>query len=168
MLKGCEHLIIFTDWMAAARRSVDLSVHSGQAHSLAVCKALSKWFSRGGDHSLEFIGTPSKLEWGIYHQAHVVLRSLPPILAGRRPATLLDSVRKHVAQTALDSWATRFQDEKYRGSQFLIMHKMKGNIIVPTYANGGSWLNSVGEDTRLCTCMCRAILNHAPIGKYYC
>ncbi|RXW14341.1 hypothetical protein EST38_g11516 [Candolleomyces aberdarensis] len=49
MLEGCECIIIFTDSMAAARRSVDPSVHSGQAHSLAVCKALSRWFSGGGD-----------------------------------------------------------------------------------------------------------------------
>ncbi|RXW14774.1 hypothetical protein EST38_g11077 [Candolleomyces aberdarensis] len=49
----------------------NLSVHSGQAHSLAVCKALSEWFSGGRDRLLEFIGTPSKLKWGIHHQAHV-------------------------------------------------------------------------------------------------
>ncbi|RXW18106.1 hypothetical protein EST38_g7745 [Candolleomyces aberdarensis] len=167
MLKGCECIIIFTDSMAVARRSVDLSVHTGQAYSLAVCKALSEWFSGGGDRSLEFIGTLSKLEWGIHHQAHLASRSLPPIPAGRRPATSPDSVHKHITQTALDSWATRYQDNEYRGSQFLVMHKTKGNIIAPMYANGGSWLKLVGEDTRLCTRMCRAILNHAPIGEYY-
>ncbi|RXW14700.1 hypothetical protein EST38_g11152 [Candolleomyces aberdarensis] len=79
MLEGCSRIIIFTDSMAAARRSVDPSVHSGQAHSLAVCKALGEWFSNGEDRSLEFIGAPSKLKWGIHHQAHVASRSLPPI-----------------------------------------------------------------------------------------
>ncbi|RXW12783.1 hypothetical protein EST38_g13070 [Candolleomyces aberdarensis] len=87
--------IVF-DLFTRSRRSVDPSVHSGQAHSLAVCKALSEWFFRGGDRSLEFIGTPSKLEWGIHHQAHVASRSLPPIPTGRRPATSLDSVRGQV------------------------------------------------------------------------
>ncbi|RXW13928.1 hypothetical protein EST38_g11928 [Candolleomyces aberdarensis] len=102
MLEGCSRIIIFTDSMAAARRSVDPSVHSGQAHSLAVCKALGEWFSNGEDRSLEFISAPSKLKWGIHHQAHVACRSLPPVSTGRRPATSLDSVRKRITQTALE------------------------------------------------------------------
>ena len=35
-----EHIILITDSLGSARRAVDLSVHSGQAHSLAVCSAL--------------------------------------------------------------------------------------------------------------------------------
>ncbi|KAJ2926390.1 hypothetical protein H1R20_g10713, partial [Candolleomyces eurysporus] len=157
-----------TDSMSSARRLVEPSVHSGQAHSLAVCKALDQWPSEGEDRYIKFIGTPSKLEWGTQHQAHRAARSLPPIPVGRRPATTLDGVHKGITQSALNSWATMFRDERYQGSQFLVMRELKGTDIAPTYANGGSWLKSVGEDTLLCTRMCRAILNHAPIGKYYC
>ena len=35
-----EHIILITDSLDSARRSVDPSVHSGQAHSLAVCSVL--------------------------------------------------------------------------------------------------------------------------------
>ncbi|RXW14339.1 hypothetical protein EST38_g11512 [Candolleomyces aberdarensis] len=168
LLEDCDHIIVFTDSMAAARRAVDPSVHSGQAHSLAVCKTLSEWFADKASRSLEFIETPSKLKWGLQQQAHSAARSLPPVSSGRRPATSLDSVRKHITQSALDTWGVRFQSVDYRGSQFLGMNETKGTAIAPTYANGGSWMKSVGEDTKLCTRMCRAILNHAPIGEYYC
>ena len=35
-----ECIILITDSLGSARRSVDPSVHSGQAYSLAVCSAL--------------------------------------------------------------------------------------------------------------------------------
>ena len=35
-----ECIILITDSLGSARRSVDPSVYSGQAHSLAVCSAL--------------------------------------------------------------------------------------------------------------------------------
>lgn len=40
-----SRIIIFTDSPASARRALDPSVHSGQGHSLAVCRALSTWFT---------------------------------------------------------------------------------------------------------------------------
>ena len=153
--------------MVAAKRSVNPSVHSGQAHSLAVCKALTQWFEESEDHSIEFITTPSKLEWGIQHAAHCRARGLPPIPVGARPQTSLDSLCKRITDTALDRWKTRFQDEQYRGNFFLPLVETKGTAISPMYANGGAWLRYVGEDVTLCTQMCRAILNHAPISDYY-
>jgi hypothetical protein len=168
MLKNCDQIVIFTDSMASARRAVDPSVHSEQAHSLAVCKALATWLSEVGDRAIEFVQTPSKLQWGLQYTAHTCARDLPPVLTGRRPATSLDYMRKSITQSALDSWTTAFQDEKYHGSWFLQLKDTKGNALTPTYANGGTWLKSVGEETKLCARMCRTILDHAPIGDYYC
>ena len=34
---GVEHIMVFTDHIASARRAVDPSAHSGQSLSLAVC-----------------------------------------------------------------------------------------------------------------------------------
>jgi hypothetical protein len=168
MLENCDQIVIFTDSMALARRAVDPSVHLGQAHSLAVCKALAIWLSEMGDRVIEFVQTPSKLQWGLQYAAHTCVRDLPPVPTGRRPATSLDYMRKSITQSALDSWTTAFQDEKYCGSQFLQLKDTMGNALTPTYANGGTWLKSVGEETKLCTRMCRTILDHAPIGDYYC
>jgi len=39
-------------------------------------------------------------------------------------------------------------------------------IIEPTYAKGRLWLKLIGHSNLLCACITRAIINHAPIGKY--
>ncbi|KAF6757719.1 hypothetical protein DFP72DRAFT_1065511 [Ephemerocybe angulata] len=53
--EDCHKIIIFTDHIASAKQAVDPSVHSGQAHSLAVCKALAAWFAISADHCIEFV-----------------------------------------------------------------------------------------------------------------
>ncbi|KAJ2911670.1 hypothetical protein MD484_g8746, partial [Candolleomyces efflorescens] len=166
-LENCTRIIIFTDSMAAARRAVDPSVHSGQAHSLAVCKTLSAWFRISEDHSVLFAESPSKLKWGLQHVAHNRARSLPPVPTGRRPATSLDSLRKRATDSARDAWITRFQDKTYCGHHFLPLIDTKGKPITPTYTKGGVWLSQVAEDPKSCARMCRAILDHAPISDYY-
>jgi hypothetical protein len=60
-----------------------------------------------------------------------------------------------------------FQDKRYRSHHFLSLVETKGTVISPMYANGGSWLKFVGEDIKTCTRMCRVILDHAHISKYY-
>jgi hypothetical protein len=116
MLENCDRIVIFTDSLASARKAVDPSVHSGQAHSLAVCKALTVWLSGMGDKAIEFVQAPSKLQWGLQYAAHTCARDLPSVPTGRRPATSLDYMRKNITQSALNSWTTAFQDKKYRGS----------------------------------------------------
>jgi hypothetical protein len=167
MLETSNRIVVFTDSIASARRAVNPSVHSGQVHSLAVCKALTTWLSETEDRTIEFVQTPSKLKWGLQYTAHECARNLPPIPVGRRPTTSLDYMRKSITQSALDSWTTMFQDEKYRGSRFLQIKDTKGNALAPSYANGGTWLKSVGEEVKLCTQLCRSILDHTPIGDYY-
>jgi hypothetical protein len=165
---GCTRVVVFTDCMAAAKAAVDPSVHSGQAHSLAVCKALAAWFELSPSHSVTFAQAPSKLEWRLQNEAHSFARGMPSIPSGSRPATTLDSMRKRVTQTALDKWTSLFRSSpEYRGSQFLELQDTKGSTLAPVYANGGTWLPSVNEDNPLCARLCRAILGHAPIGEYY-
>jgi hypothetical protein len=156
-LNNCGHIIVFTNSLTSARRAVD-----------PYARALNKWLAASADNHIEFIQAPSKLEWGIHHEAHLHARSLPPIPSGRRPATSLDSVCKRVMQSALDAWHTMFQDPNYRGHHFLALTEPKGTTIQPVYTNGGAWLKSVSQDNKLCACMCHAILDHAPIGDYYC
>ncbi|KAJ3518375.1 hypothetical protein NMY22_g13710 [Coprinellus aureogranulatus] len=86
---GCERIVLFTDSIAMARRAVDPSVHSGQTHSLAVCKALATWFSGHPERSILFVETPSKLKWGIHHRAHRHATGMAPVRSGGYPATSL-------------------------------------------------------------------------------
>jgi hypothetical protein len=108
MLENCDQIVIFTDLLALARKAVDPSVHSGQAHSLAVCKALAIWLLGMADRAIEFVQAPLKLQWGLQYTVHTCARNLPPVPTGRRPATSLDYMRKNITQSALDSWTTVF------------------------------------------------------------
>ena len=58
---NCERICIFTDSIASARRAVDPSVHSGQGHSLAVCRILAAWLGEDPECSVFFIQVPSNL-----------------------------------------------------------------------------------------------------------
>jgi len=49
-----KRIVIITDSLTAARRAVDASVHSGQAHSLAIVQALRGFFTNHPDRSIHF------------------------------------------------------------------------------------------------------------------
>jgi len=49
-----KHIILVNDSLGLARRAVNLSVHSRQAHSIFVCFTLRLFFSGGPSHRIEF------------------------------------------------------------------------------------------------------------------
>jgi hypothetical protein len=55
MLNNCDHIIVLMDSLTSAWKAVDSSVHFGQAHSLAICKALNKWLAASADNCIEFV-----------------------------------------------------------------------------------------------------------------
>ena len=57
-----ECIILITDSLGSARQAVDLSVHPGQAHSLAVYFALRSFFFQGHSYRIDFWDCPSKAE----------------------------------------------------------------------------------------------------------
>ena len=59
-----------------------------------------------------------------------------------------------------------FQASNLKENQFLDLVDNDNNIIKPTYVKGGSWLKMFGHSNLLCTHATRAIINHAPIGKF--
>jgi len=65
-----RHIILITDSLSLTRRAVDLSVHSGQAHSLTVYSALRSFFSGSLSHRIEFWGCPSKAEWSLHQMVY--------------------------------------------------------------------------------------------------
>jgi hypothetical protein len=165
----CNHIILFTDSIAMARRAVDPSVHSGQGHSLAVCSALEGWFGVNPHHHITFYQVPSKARWDIHFTAHEYVHDMPPIGSGPHPATSLTSVRYSAARSCRDAWTSEFQTVTYRGGQFMMLRKglMAKNPTQPSYAKGGSWLPLVPDSLSLAARLCRCILGHAPMGEYY-
>jgi len=119
-LPDVDNITLFTNLIVSARRAVNPSIHSGQGHSLAVCRALEQWFANGGC-SVTFIMVHSCFEWGPHHEAHKFICALPPV-GSRRMATSLDSLRKRATATCLDSWSTMFQNNQYRGHNFRVLY----------------------------------------------
>ena len=165
--KEATQILIFTDCIAAARLAIDPSAHSGQGHSLDVCRNLLAWFQQEGEHTVTFIQVPSIKEWGIHKGAHDFVGGLPPISVGRHPQNSLDRVRQDITSKCLDSWITQFQRPEYAGHHFLHLNDLKGKPLQPTYLNGGTWLKSVDASHSLTARFARCVLNHAPIGAYY-
>jgi len=98
-------IVIITDSLAAARRAIDASVYSGQAHSLAIVQALRGFFTNCPDRSIHFWDCPSKAQWSLHFLAHEDATSTK-IAAGCHPATSLDTLRSKSAAACLDIWRT--------------------------------------------------------------
>ena len=96
-----KHIILITDSLSAARRAVDTSVHSGQAHSLSVVHALREFFTQHPDTSINFWDCPSKAQWSLHHLVHedvtqllhsmlfVPRAPLPASMPGGSPSVIL-------------------------------------------------------------------------------
>ncbi|KAK1234120.1 hypothetical protein PQX77_002681 [Marasmius sp. AFHP31] len=73
-----KRITVFTDSIAAAERAVGPSLHSGQAHSLAVCKVLNEWLRDDDDREIKVCRDPL--------QCQVVSAPLgPPVCARPTP-----------------------------------------------------------------------------------
>ena len=59
-----------------------------------------------------------------------------------------------------------FQASNLKGNQFLDLLDDNNNIIELSYVKEGLWLKMFSHLNSLCMYTTRAIMNHAPIGKY--
>ena len=59
-----------------------------------------------------------------------------------------------------------FQALDGKGNHFLDLLDDNLNVIEPSYARGGPWLQAIGHSNLLCTHAVRAITNHTPIREY--
>ena len=163
---NCEKIYIFTDSIASACQAVNPSLHSGQGHSLAVCRTLAAWLAKDSSCTITFVQVLSKLEWSIHKEAHDYAKGLISP-AGPRPATSLDSVWEAVTKRSQETWTHMFEDPSYKGCNFLHLECLDGDALKPTYIDGGVWLSPVGDNLSVAVRLFRCILNHVPIGSYY-
>ena len=148
-----------------ARRAVDTSVHSGQAHLLSVVCALREFFTQHPDTSIDFWDCPSKAQWSLHHLVHEDVTNTR-IAAGRYPATSLDALCSKSTTSCLDTWRSSFSHPSSQGRHFLSLKGSNRKPLQPSYTKGGSWLPFIAESVTLCARTTRAILNHAPIGEF--
>ena len=64
-------------------------------------------------------------------------------------------------------WKMTFQASDKKGHQFLELLNNDNKPLELTYSKCGSWLKYFGHSTSLCMRATRAIVNHAPISKYW-
>ena len=160
-----ERIILITDSLSSARRSVDPSVHSGQAHSLAGCSVLRSFLCSGSSHRIEFWDCLSNAEWSLHQMVHNDVTNTR-VAAGLHPATSLDALRSKSVLSCLDAWRTAFNCLTVQGRHFLTLKGKNCKPLQPSYSKGGSWLTHIGQPVTLYARATRAILNHAPIGEY--
>ena len=75
----CKHIVVFTDSIAQAMKSIDPSAHSGQQDSLRVCCAMRCWYRQDPHRRIEFVWTPSHMKWEIHKQVHDYLPEMPRV-----------------------------------------------------------------------------------------
>ncbi|KDR65264.1 hypothetical protein GALMADRAFT_21607, partial [Galerina marginata CBS 339.88] len=166
----CEHIAIFTDSIAMAKRALDPSLHSSQSHSLLACKALETWLADDPLRWISFHHVPSKLKWGMQYEAHQHAAGAyhRPVDHGSR--VTLDRLRMEADATAARRWAKASTDRPQdMGRDFLQLRKLGKKVITitPDIRKGGPWIRKAGGDNTSFARLCRCILNHAPIGSYY-
>ena len=148
-----------------ARRAVDVSVHSGQAHSLFIVCALREFFTQYPDTSIDFWDCLSKAQWSLHHLVHKDITNTR-IATGCHPATSLDALHSKSTTSCLDVWRFSFSHPSSQGRHFLFLKGGNRKSLQPSYTKGGSWLPFIAESVILCARATRAILNHAPIREF--
>ena len=113
-----EHIILITDSLGSARRAVDPSVHTGQAHSLAVCSVLRSFFSQGHSYRINFWDCPSKAEWSLHQLVHNNVTNTR-VSTGPHPATSINFLCSKSVISCLNIWRTLFNHPTIQGRHFL-------------------------------------------------
>ena len=134
-----EHIILITDSLESARRSVDPSVHSGQAYSLAVCSALQLFFCSGSSHKIKFWDCPSNAEWSLHQMVHNDVTNTK-VAAGLYPATSLDALCSKSVLLCLNSWRTTFNHPTVQRHYFLTLRGKNHKSLQPSYSKSSNWL----------------------------
>ncbi|KAF5355016.1 hypothetical protein D9756_005205 [Leucocoprinus leucothites] len=103
----CDHIILITDCLPAAKLAVDPSIHSSQSHSIQVCRLLSDWLTAKPSRSIDFWDVPSKWRWKPHLKVHKDVTSTR-IHAPPRLGATLDFLRRKITNDCQKSWESTF------------------------------------------------------------
>jgi len=158
-------IVVITDSIHVAKKIFDYGSHPFQIHLAAILSKLRSFFSFKDSNSIEFWECPSKLRWKFHHDVDRDSKALS--VTPSYPTKLSwDFCKKSDCNDLSKLWKMTFQASDGKGNQFLDLLDDNLNIIEPSYARGGPWLQVIGHSNLLCTRAVRAITNHAPIGEY--
>ena len=158
-------IIIVTNSIHVARKIFNPLVHPYQVQSAAILSSLYKFFNHCENNFIEFWKCPSHLRWHLHNEVDKETKTsnLTPLYLCKM---LWDFSKKSKSNNILKVWKMMFQASNFKGNQFLDLLDDDNNIIKPSYVKSELWLKTFGHSNFLCIYAIRAIMNHAPIGKY--
>ena len=164
-INNVSKIVIVTDSIHVAKKIFDCGSHPYQIHSAAILSELRTFFLSNESNSIEFWECPSKLRWRFHldtdkdSKAFLVTSSYPTKISW-------DFCKKSDCDELIKLWKMTFQASDGKDKHFLDLLDDDLNVIKPSYARGGPWLQTFGHTNLLCARTVRAITNHAPIGEY--
>jgi len=166
LMAGCSSLVYFMDSTVTMSDLVDLSPHSSQGSSLAVCNALRGWFSADPTHVFHLWHISSKEEWKVHHDAHKVAKAAQiPLCPGCRVSFDFIQTTKEAAYWR--EWNKDFSDLGNQGHNFLPLVGFNSKPLKPMSLKGGVWSQFLVSGSNSLTARAyRATVGHAPIGEY--
>jgi len=158
-------IIIITNSIHAARKIFDPSVHPYQIQSAAILSELCNFFNRHKGNTIEFWKCPSRLKWHLHKKVDKETKAfnLTSLFLCR---SSWEFSKKSESNDILNAWKMTFQASNSKGNQFLDLLNDNDNIIKLSYVKGRPWLKVFRHSNSLYAQATRAIMNHAPIGKY--
>ena len=158
-------IVVVTDSIHAAKKIFDYGSHPFQIHSAAILSELRSFFSSNNSNSIEFWECPNKLRWRFHHDVDKDSKSF--LVTPSYPTKLSwDFCKKSDCDELNKLWKMTFQASDGKGNHFLDLLDNDLNVIEPSYARGGPWLQAFGHSNSLCARATRAITNHTPIREY--
>jgi len=148
-----------------AQKIFDPLVHPYQVQSAAILSELCNFFNRHKGNTIEFWECPSRLKWCLHNKVNKKTKAFNLTLLYPYRSSWEFS-KKSESDDILNTWKMTFQASDSKENQFLDLLDDNDNIIKLSYIKGRSWLKVFGYSNSLCAQATRAIMNHAPIGKY--
>jgi len=132
-----------------SRPQFDTSNHPRQGHTIAVSRSLRPFLSRDPANSIQFWDCPSEDKWLLHYK--VDQQAKLHLIPVRHPnKEFWEFCRQYECKDLTKEWQMLFENAPYKGSQFLDTYDDDGYLITPSYAKGGSWLNTIGISNSIC------------------
>ena len=158
-------IIIITGSIHAAKKIFDCGSHPYQIYLTAILSELHIFFSSNESNTIEFWECPSKLRWRFHHGADKDSKSFS-VTPSYLTKISWDFCKKSDCDELIKLWKMTFQVSDGKGKHFLDLLDGNLNVIEPSYARRGLWLQAFSHSNSLCACAVRAITNHTLIGEY--
>ena len=165
LLNNISKIIVVTDSIHMAKKIFNTGSYPFQIHSAVILSNLWKFFIANNSNSIEFWECPSKLKWRFHHEVDKDSKSF--VVTPSYPSKISwEYCKKSDSDELIKLWKMTFQASEGKGKNFLELLDDDLNVVEPSYAKGGPWLQLFGHSNLLCAWATRAITNHVPIGEY--